>query len=376
MIGIITSKIVYKKAYQNIEYHSVFNNTLIENVNMINSIKNLNVTDISLKKVENDLSVFLNDSFLLNKFLNLTNNLKDWVNEIGFFIVNTWGFYLFFNNNLSVTQLITFNTLLSLFVNPLKNCIDSLPKYNLLKATYIKLNDFLSVDEEKNGESAELLDNSIEIKNLNYSYNSINNIINNVSFKINSGEFVSFKGPSGCGKSTICKILDRYITDYKGTILIGNENIKDKSITTIRNNIRYVSQNEALFTGTIKENILLGRTISNELFLKIVKLCDVDKIVDKKNMRYESVISDMAENLSGGEKERIILARALVTDFKILILDEALSEVDYKLEREIITNLKKYYKDKTIIYITHKNQNDLFDRIINIGGNHELSKST
>ena len=89
-------------------------------------------------------------------------------------------------------------------------------------------------------------------------------------------------------------------------------------------------------------------------------------------MRYETGISDEATNISGGEKQRIILARALMNDFKILILDEALSEVDYILEKKIINNIHANFKEKTIIYITHKNHDKLFDRIINIGGNNEL----
>ena len=371
-IGLISSKIVFKKAYHNIELEANFNNNLLENINMINSIKNLNVTSSRLKKIEESLSKFLYDTFLLSSFLNKEKTLKNWISEIGFFAINTWGFYLIFQGRLEITALVTFNTLLGFFLDPIKNCIDSIPKYNYLKATYAKINDFLSNEQEKMGKAIYLKDNSIKMENITYSYNDINNILNNFNLQIKGGEFVVFKGQSGCGKSTLCKMLDKYITNYKGDILIGSINIKDLSIATIRKNILYVNQNENIITDTIRNNILLDRNIPEKIFFKICKLCAVDEIVKRKPLRYNTIIGNEIGNISGGELQRIILARALLNNFQILILDEALSEVDYKMEEKIMMNIRNYFKDKTIICITHKNHDKLFDRVINVGGYNEL----
>ncbi len=372
VIGVVASKIIYKKAYANIEYEAEFNNVLLENIGMINSIKNLNVTSKRLKKIEGSLANLLYDNFKLGRFINGENALKNGINEIGFFIINTWGFYLIFQGKLEVTALVTFNTLLGFFIGPIKNCIDSLPKYNFVRASFAKINDFLSLENEQLGSCSKLDDNSITIKSLTYSYDNINNILDNLSFKITMNSWVFLKGKSGSGKSTLCQIIDKYITDYQGDIFIGNRNIRDLSIATIRTNITYVSQNEALITGSIKENILLGRKVSQSKFWEVAKICLIDEIVTKKLLRYETSISNDLGNISGGEKQRIVLARALLNNFKILILDEALSEVDYKMESRIIQNIKNKYKDKTIIYVSHKNQEKLFDRTITLGGNNGL----
>ncbi len=367
IVGLITSKLIFKKAYQNIELESEFNNTLLENINMINSIKNLNITDSRLKKIEENLTNFLYDNYLVSSFLNKEKTIKNWISEIGFFIINTWGFYLIYNNKLEITALITFNTLLGFFLNQIKNCIDNIPKYNFLKATYNKINDFLSNEQERMGKSSYLKNNNIKISNLTYSYNHIDNIFNNFNLEIERGELVLFKGHSGCGKSTLCKILDKYITDYQGNILIGDINIKDLSIKTIRKNVLYINQNENIITDTIKNNIILDRFVTEKKFFDVCKICAVDKIIENKPMRYDTGISNEGTNISGGEKQRIILARALLNNFQILILDEALSEVDYSLEEKIMKNIKNYFKNKTIICVTHKNHDNLFDKIISIG---------
>ena len=146
--------------------------------------------------------------------------------------------------------------------------------------------------------------------------------------------------------------------------------------TTIRKNITYVNKNEALISDTIRENIILGRKIEEQQFLEICKICCIDKIVDNKIMRFNTTINNEKNNISGGEAQRIILARALLNKFEILILDEALSEVDYDLENKILANIKEKYKGKTIIYITHKNILNVFDKVITFRRNNELRRVT
>lgn len=365
-VGIITKKSIFEKAYQNISIESEFNNTVLENIKMINSIKNLDAVDGTLNKIERKLTHYLYDTYKVNTILNKINIFKVSCYEIGFFLINTFGFYFVYKGIINMIDLITFNALLNLYFEPLKNIVDSIPKYSFMKASITKINDFLGVHAEILGEEASTDGYDISINNLNYSYNKYQNVLKSVNLNIKEGEFVLLQGASGSGKSTLCSILNKYITDYTGDILFGKMNYKDLSIKTIRENIVYVGQNENIFTGSIKENITFGNKVSDLNFDKICKICKVDDVANKKTFRYESLIGSDEGNISGGEKQRIILARAVLKDFNVLILDEALSEVDIKLELEILKSIRENYKDKTIIYISHKKYSNIFDKVINM----------
>lgn len=365
-VGIITKKSIFEKAYQNISIESEFNNTVLENIKMINSIKNLDAVDGTLNKIERKLTHYLYDTYKVNTILNKINIFKVSCYEIGFFLINTFGFYFVYKGIINMIDLITFNALLNLYFEPLKNIVDSIPKYSFMKASITKINDFLGVHAEILGEKTSTDGYDISINNLNYSYNKYQNVLKSVNLNIKEGEFVLLQGASGSGKSTLCSILNKYITDYSGDILFGKMNYKDLSIKTIRENIVYVGQNENIFTGSIKENITFGNKVSDLNFDKICKICKVDDVANKKTFRYESLIGSDEGNISGGEKQRIILARAVLKDFNVLILDEALSEVDIKLELEILKSIRENYKDKTIIYISHKKYSNIFDKVINM----------
>lgn len=365
-VGIITKKSIFEKAYQNISIESEFNNIVLENIKMINSIKNLDAVDGTLNKIERKLTHYLYDTYKVNTILNKINIFKVSCYEIGFFLINTFGFYFVYKGIINMIDLITFNALLNLYFEPLKNIVDSIPKYSFMKASITKINDFLGVRAEILGEKTSTDGYDISINNLNYSYNKYQNVLKSVNLNIKEGEFVLLQGASGSGKSTLCSILNKYITDYTGDILFGKMNYKDLSIKTIRENIVYVGQNENIFTGSIKENITFGNKVSDLNFDKICKICKVDDVANKKTFSYESLIGSDEGNISGGEKQRIILARAVLKDFNVLILDEALSEVDIKLELEILKNIRDNYKDKTIIYISHKKYPNVFDKVISM----------
>ena len=127
----------------------------------------------------------------------------------------------------------------------------------------------------------------------------------------------------------------------------------------------YLSQKENLFPGTIRENILFGKKVSTEEFDAVCQICFLESIVEKKPLRYETTIDETT--LSGGEKQRVMLARTLLSGASLYLFDEALSEVDKEMEKEIIKALRLYLKDKMILYISHRNHSRLFQEVIDVG---------
>ncbi len=150
---------------------------------MINSIKNLDAVDGTLKKIERKLAHYLYDTYKVNIILNKINIFKVSCYEIGFFLINTFGFYFVYKGIINMIDLITFNALLNLYFEPLKNIVDSIPKYSFMKASITKINDFLGVRAEILGEKTSTDGYDISINNLNYSYNKYQNVLKKCKLK-------------------------------------------------------------------------------------------------------------------------------------------------------------------------------------------------
>lgn len=362
-IGFISSPILNRKINNNIDLETEFNSYLGETIDSIETIKNLNITEKQNIKTSLNYNDYILNVFKLNRFYNVLNTIYSSINDIGIFIISSYGIYLYSVDKLSLLSLITFNSLLSYFIEPIKNIINYIPSFYQIKLSYIKSNEFLSIEKEELKDKEEFVNGDIKFNNISYSYNDYNNILNNVNITIKKNNHYILKGTTGSGKSTLLKMLNHNINDYKGTITIGNIDINNYSLNTLRSNVLYVSQNETLFTDTIYNNITLNNNVSKEELKEVMKITKVDDLIKKKSLKLDSLLYDNGFNLSGGEKQRIILARSLLLKPKILILDESLSETDPKTEKNILDQIDKNYKETTIIYITHTNNNSFKNSI-------------
>ena len=367
-ICLISNKSIYKMIKENIESNEKFNHVVIETCDSLDTIKNNQLEHFTFKKIKTKLIEYLKSNFNIIHSLNIINLSKSIVLDFMFFTIISVGFYLIIDNKLSLINFMTFESILVYFIDPIKNMMEIIPKYNYLKASLEKIIEFLTLETEKLETSTYFRNGDISVKDLEYSYNDYHQVIHNLNIEIKENEHVMLKGNSGCGKSTFCKLLNRTNEFSKGIITINNINIKNYDLKTIRKNILYLSQNEFLFDDTIKNNIILDNEYDLNKFQFICKLCHLDEFVNQKPLRYETMLNKDFTNLSGGEKQRIILARALYQNCKILILDEALSEVNLDLEKEIIKNLQNFLTNKTLIYVTHKKHDKLFNKVITIGG--------
>lgn len=368
LFGMIAGKIIYKKALNTNESEVNFQSTVVENIDSLITLKNLNLVKRMFRKIEMHLFHYLNQTYDLNKNIMHTNSIAAFLEEFLNFSIISFGLLEIFNHNCSLINLITFESLISFFFTPFKTIINLIPSYNYVKVGIRKINDFYNISEEQDSIGlTDFQNGDITIHNLNFSYNDFSKLFNDFSLEIKEKSCVLFKGTSGCGKSTLCQMISRLLEVKNNNIKIGNVSINDYSLATIRKNITYVSQKENLMQDTIRNNIILSRDVLETKYKEILDICEIDSIVSKKPLRYETFLTKDAINISGGEKQRIILARALLNDFQILILDEALSEVNSDLEISIIKKIKDYFKDKTIIYVSHKKHDKYFDAVYDFG---------
>jgi len=218
-----------------------------------------------------------------------------------------------------------------------------------------KAEDILNKKDMKDeGKSITPENKDIEIKNVSFSYDK-KQVIKNVSFKIKEKSMVAIIGPSGSGKTTLCKLIARFFDVEKGKITLGNVDIKNYSINSLMRNFSFVFQNVYLFNDTIKNNIKFGKenATDDEIIEAAKKACCHDFIMSLPN-GYDTVLSDGGANISGGEKQRISIARAILKDAPIIILDEATANIDPENEKLLTDAFNNLTKNKTVIMIAHK----------------------
>ena len=358
------------KKYTNInqENNALINSNMIELINGFETIKNLNIEKIMNNKIDSLYADSINMNTKYEHIINLEIFIKDLITYINILIIEFIGFNLVRKNLLTIGSLITYTTLIAYFIEPIRNTID------LNKEYYYALNALKRANNLFDIESTDLITKTnyaikgnIKINNLSYSYNDYTNVLDNININIKKGEKILLLGNSGSGKSTIFKILSKYYTPKRNTIYLDNTDINDISITNIKNNITMISQEEIILNDTIKNNIIINRKIKDKDFQNICKITCIDKIVKNMFLGYNTKLEENGQNISGGQRQRIILARALLKPANIILIDEGLNAVDINLERIILKNIFKYFKNKTIIIISHRTENmDLYDRVIKL----------
>ncbi|QEE16282.1 ABC transporter ATP-binding protein [Promethearchaeum syntrophicum] len=199
----------------------------------------------------------------------------------------------------------------------------------------------------------------IEFKNVSFTYPNNNGrnpvVLKNLNFSIKPNQKVALVGPTGCGKTTLAKLLLRLYRPDKGEILLDDQNIHDFPLKNVRQNIGLIEQDVFLFSHSIEENIKFGNPEANhEEVLKVAKLAHVHDFVRTLPLEYKTIVGERGTRLSGGEKQRIAIARAFLTDPDILILDDSMSAIDSETEEKIGKAISNILKNRTTLIITHR----------------------
>ena len=239
------------------------------------------------------------------------------------------------------------------------------------------------IKDRSNATDLNISKGNIEIKNVYFKYDvNENNVLENITLNFEGGKMTALVGHSGSGKSTILNLIPRFYQPDDGDLLIDNQSIYDAKISSLRENISLVSQETTLFDDTIKNNIkYANENVTDEEIFEVAKLSNAHDFIEKLPNKYETIIGENGVRLSGGEKQRISIARAMIKKSQIILLDEATSSLDSETEKKIQDALKILTENKTTIVIAHRlstilNSNNIYlidsGKVIDSGKHEDL----
>lgn len=362
---------------------------MVESLNGIQTVKAYNAERKANLETEHKFVKLLKSIFNLCLAENLQSSIKTFVELIGGIVILWIGGISVINGEMTIGALITFNSLLAYFLDPVKNLINLQPQMQTAVVAADRLGEILDLEAEKTDKEyhklqPESIAGDIEIKNLKFRYGTRKLVLENINIKINKGQKVAFVGESGSGKTTLSKLLLHMYSAEEGEILINGNNIEDIQIERLRERIAYIPQETFLFSGTIFENLALGiDDATMDDVIDASKMAQAHEFINELPLRYETMLDENGANLSGGQRQRIAIARAMLKKPDILILDEATSNLDAITERALDRTINEFSKDMTTIFIAHrlstiKNCDKIFvmerGKIIESGNHKELTE--
>lgn len=363
LYGIIVfafNKPVKKINEKQMEDNSQVTSYLVETLNGIETVKAFHAEDKAQAKTDRLFVKLLKSVFKGGMITNAQQTLTGAISTIGGTVILWVGVVSVLNGNMTLGSLLTFNALLAYFLDPVKNLINLQPTMQTAIVAAERLSEILDLELEKTADknrklSPQSLNYPIKIENLDFRYGTRKLVLENINMNIGAGEKIALVGESGSGKTTLSKLLMNFYPWEKGEIFIGDYNLKDINLESLRNRIAYISQDIFLFSGTIRENLELGNEDATlEDIIEACKLSKADEFINKLPLRYETMLEENGANLSGGQKQRLAIARALLKKPDILIMDEATSNLDSITEKAIEKTINNLSKNITTIIIAHR----------------------
>ncbi len=244
-----------------------------------------------------------------------------------------------------------------MLIDPISHVSTNFNDYKQAEASIKRLKNINQEPVEDDKENLLRISNfegKISFKKVNFAYKKDNQVLKNINLEIKRGEVTAFVGASGAGKSTMLALILKFITPNNGDIFIDDKNLKILNTKDIRKNIALVQQQPFLFSGTIIDVIRMGRNFTKEEVIESARKANAHNFIQKLPEKYETEITERGSNFSGGQIQRIAIARAILGNPSILLLDEATSALDAESESEVQKGLNRAMKDRTVIVIAHR----------------------
>lgn len=272
-----------------------------------------------------------------------------------------YGSKLVLEGSISIGDFVAFNGYIGLFVGPVSWLPSVISRYKRAELSYKRLDKVFNLEREKisvkgNLQNEESIKGNIEIKDLTFNYpEHIETVLNNINVTVNKGETLGIIGTIGSGKTTLMNLLLRLYPVQNGKIFIDGQDINDIPLKTLRDNICYITQDNFLFSTTLRENVKLFKDgFEEEEIKESTKNAMIYDDIEKMQNGIDTIIGERGGDLSGGQKQRVVISRAFLNKSNIVIFDDTFSALDNRTEQMVLNNVKKLVKDKTCIIISNR----------------------
>ena len=354
----IAGPILIKRFKAMLKKFDGFNASIQENLTNIRVVKSFVRTDYEKKKFKAANDDLYNASIYAEKLMILGEPLLMVLLYCTIFAVIVVSTKVIANGSLLVGEFTAIFTYIMQIIMSFLMTIAMVAQLFMSEASAKRIAEVLDEEPDiKDPENAleTLKDASVEFKNVSFSYNEGKNIINNASFKINSGEMVGIMGATGSSKSSLVQLIARLYDVTDGEVLVGGENVKKYKLHSLRENVSMVLQKNVLFSGTIADNLRWGnKNATDEELRNACKIADADEFVSSFPDGYQTDLGQGGVNVSGGQKQRLCIARAILKSPKILILDDSTSAVDSATDARIRQGLRESLPSTTKIIIAQR----------------------
>ena len=360
VISMIFAKIYRSYYSKTMSQNADVQSYLYESLNGVATVKALNAEQIINEEYEKKKMTAVNTSWTLNKYGISQSLITGLINGISGILVYWIGCSSIIGGTMSFGTLITFNSLLGYFSGPLFRLVNIQNSVQEALVAAERVGEILELEKEKDENRKylvpEKINGHIKFEDVTFAYGSRRPVYEHLNLEIAAGNWTAFVGPSGCGKSTFVKLILKFYEAQEGKIFLDGNDIRDIDSTYLRSKIGYVPQDIFLFSGTVAENISLhNQNATLEEIMEAAKKAGADEFIQKLPKRYDTVLGEHGGGLSGGEKQRLALARALLGNPSFLILDEATSSLDTVSEMEIHKVIKNLRSENiAVILIAHR----------------------
>lgn len=356
--------LIFKQPYKKIneeqmQQNAVLNSQIIEGLRSVETIKGNANEEVEMENIEREYIRSLRISFKEGMLSNTQGLISSLISGLGNMVLTYIGIMQVLNSNITLGSFMAFTTMAGYFTDPVGRLVSLQLQIQEAQISMKRLTEILDYETEQESEQnlneLEKMEGDICFKNVTFRYGYRKPVLKNISFEIPKGKKVALVGASGSGKSTIAKLLLKYYEPEAGEITVDGVDISEYTNQSIRQAIAYVPQNIELFSRTIYDNIRVSKPNSTlEEVKEAARKADAHDFIRKLPMQYMTFLEEAGNGLSGGEKQRLALARAFLKDSEFYILDESTSNLDFATENIIFDMIYNKFRNKSMLIVAHR----------------------